>query len=185
MASQGGCLRSQAIQKKDGWALHPTATSKAIQTACGRSKIFPDTHNYWAAETAGILGNVFVLTFQERVATVARFVEVLDFAHAHAGRIRTIADDADARSIVGQHVSVRSRVKIGGEGGDPHGRDCRRNQSVQRRTDAPAAGRPQARADVAGTRSNPPNPNGSRRLRAGVTRIRRRALAIHEFVWSN
>ena len=47
---------------------------------------------------------------------MARFVdEMLDFAHAHAARIRTIADEADARSIVGQRVSLRSRVKRSAE----------------------------------------------------------------------
>jgi hypothetical protein len=43
---------------------------------------------------------------------VTRFVEeVLNFAHANAVRLRRVAEDADARSIIGQLLSLRSRLK--------------------------------------------------------------------------
>ena len=108
---------SQAIEKKDGWALHSygDVEGQAPDRVWATVEDLPRyTHNYWGLRNRfGILSETYsYLTFQERIATVARFVEeMLDFAHAHAARIRTIADDADARSIVGQQVSLRSRVK--------------------------------------------------------------------------
>src|SRR5262249_17977265 len=55
------------------------------------------------------------LTFQERIATVSRFVEeILNFSHVNAARLRRIAEDADSHLIIGQRVSLRSRLKKSG-----------------------------------------------------------------------
>jgi hypothetical protein len=64
----------------------------------------------------GILSETYsYLTFQERIATATRFVEeILNFAQANAARIRKITEEADAHSIIGQRVSLRSRLKRSG-----------------------------------------------------------------------
>jgi hypothetical protein len=111
---------SNAIQKMDGWALHSYGDvgGQAPDRVWTTVEDLPRyTHNYWGLRNRfGILSETYsYLTFQERIATVARFVEeILNFANANAARLRKIADDADARSIVGQHLSLRSRVKRSG-----------------------------------------------------------------------
>jgi len=43
---------------------------------------------------------------------VSRFLEeTLNFSHANADRIRKVTDDADGRSLVGERLSLRSRVR--------------------------------------------------------------------------
>jgi hypothetical protein len=72
------------------------------------------THNYWGLRNRfGILSETYsYLTFQERIQTASRFVEeILNFAHANAGRIRKAAEEADSRSLIGRRVSLRSRLK--------------------------------------------------------------------------
>lgn len=47
--------------------------------------------------------------FEERIRTTLAFVEeILNYAHAHATPIRRITAEADARSVVGQELAVRS-----------------------------------------------------------------------------
>jgi hypothetical protein len=111
---------SQAIQKKDGWVLHSYGDvgGQAPDRVWTTVEDLPRyTHNYWGLRNRfGILSETYsYLTFQERIATAARFVEeILDFANANAARLRKIAEDADTHSIVGQRLSLRSRVKRSG-----------------------------------------------------------------------
>src|SRR5262249_12751428 len=108
---------SEAIRKKDGWALHSygEVEGEAPDRAWTTVEDLPRyTHNYWGLRNRfGILSETYsYLTFQERVTTVSRFIEeVLNFSHANAARLRRIAEDADTRSIIGQRVSLRSRLK--------------------------------------------------------------------------
>lgn len=71
------------------------------------------THNYWGVRNRyGILSETYsYLTFAERVTTARRFVEeVLAYAHTNAASIMKTTADADAASLVGTEVSIRSQV---------------------------------------------------------------------------
>jgi len=117
---------TDAIRRKDGWALHSYGDVE------GQSPVSPDrpdrpdrvwrtvedrpryTHNYWGLRNRiGVLSETYsYLTFEERTTTVSRFVEeMLNFAQSNAGRIRKVAEEADAHSLVGERVSLRSRFK--------------------------------------------------------------------------
>jgi hypothetical protein len=108
---------TQVIRKRYGWELHSygDVSGQSPQQIWTTVEDLPRyTHNYWGLRNRfGILSETYsYLTFEERITTATRFVEeVLNFAHANAGRIRKAVDDADARSIVGQRLSLRSRVK--------------------------------------------------------------------------
>jgi hypothetical protein len=108
---------SKAIQEKEGWVLHSYGDvgGQAPDRVWTTVEDLPRyTHNYWGLRNRfGILSETYsYLTFQERITTVARFVEeIVDFANVNAARLRKIADDADTRSIVGRRLSLRSRVK--------------------------------------------------------------------------
>ena len=108
---------TKAIQQKDGWALHSYGDVQGQQPERVWTTVedLPRyTHNYWGLRNRfGILSETYsYLTFQERIQTASRFVEeILNFAHANAGRIRKAAQDADARSLIGRRVSLRSRLK--------------------------------------------------------------------------
>jgi len=107
----------QTIERKQGWLLHSYGDVEGqppdrVWTAVEDLPRY--THNYWGLRNRfGILSETYsYLTFQERIATVRRFVEeILNFSRANAVRIRKIAEDADARSIIGQQLSLRSRLK--------------------------------------------------------------------------
>jgi Zinc carboxypeptidase len=108
---------SEAINKKDGWALHSygDVSGQEPERVWTTVEDLPRyTHNYWGMRNRfGILSETYsYLTFQERIATASRFVEeLLNFGSANAARLRKTAEDADARSLVGQRLSLRSRVK--------------------------------------------------------------------------
>ena len=108
---------TKAVQQKDGWALHSYGDVSGQQPERVWTTVedLPRyTHNYWGLRNRfGILSETYsYLTFQERIQTVTRFVEeILNFAHANARRIRKAVEDADERSLVGQRVSLRSRLK--------------------------------------------------------------------------
>jgi len=108
---------TEAIKKKDGWALHSYGDvgGQSPERVWTTVEDLPRyTHNYWGLRNRfGFLSETYsYLTFQERIATVSRFLEeTLNFAHANAARIRKVAENADARSLVGQRLSLRSRVK--------------------------------------------------------------------------
>jgi hypothetical protein len=72
------------------------------------------THNYWGLRNRfGILSEAFsYLTFEDRISVTSRFVEeILNYGHTNAARIRKITEDADSTSIVGQRLSLRSKLK--------------------------------------------------------------------------
>jgi hypothetical protein len=108
---------TKAIQQKDGWALHSYGDVQGQQPERVWTTVedLPRyTHNYWGLRNRfGILSETYsYLTFQERIQTASRFVEeILNFAHANAGRIRKAAQDADSRSLIGRRLSLRSRLK--------------------------------------------------------------------------
>src|SRR5262245_29875130 len=108
---------TKAVQQKDGWALHSYGDVSGQQPERVWTTVedLPRyTHNYWGLRNRfGILSETYsYLTFQERIQTASRFVEeILNFAHANARRIRKSVEDADARSLVGRRVSLRSRLK--------------------------------------------------------------------------
>ena len=108
---------TRAFKSKYGWDLFSygdpsgTAPNRVWSTVEDLPRY---THNYWGLRNRfGVLSEVFsYLTFQDRIATASRFLEeLLNYAHANAARIRKTADDADAASIVGQRLSLRSRPK--------------------------------------------------------------------------
>jgi len=108
---------TKTIQQKDGWALHSYGDVQGQQPDRVWTTVedLPRyTHNYWGLRNRfGILSETYsYLTFQERIQTASRFVEeILNFAHVNAGRIRKAAQDADTRSLIGQRLSLRSRLK--------------------------------------------------------------------------
>jgi hypothetical protein len=108
---------TKAIQQIDGWALHSYGDVQGQQPERVWTTVedLPRyTHNYWGLRNRfGILSETYsYLTFQERIQVASRFVEeILNFAHANAGRIRKSVEDADDRSLAGRRVSLRSRLK--------------------------------------------------------------------------
>jgi hypothetical protein len=108
---------TSAIKKQNGWDLHSFGDVEGQQPNRVWTTVedLPRyTHNYWGLRNRfGILSETYsYLTFQERVTTVARVLEeILNFAQANAVRIRKAAEDADARSLIGQRVSLQSRPK--------------------------------------------------------------------------
>jgi hypothetical protein len=108
---------TRAIKSKYGWDIfsYGDPSGKAPGRVWSTVEDLPRyTHNYWGLRNRfGILSETFsYLTFKDRITTATRFVEeVLNFAHANAARIRKTAEEADAMSIVGQRVSLRSKYK--------------------------------------------------------------------------
>ena len=108
---------SDTINKKNGWTLHSYGDVSGQQPDRVWTTVedLPRyTHNYWGMRNRfGILSETYsYLTFQERIATASRFVEeILNFAGANAARLRKIAEDTDANSIIGKRLSLRSRVR--------------------------------------------------------------------------
>jgi len=112
---------TQAIQKQKGWDLHlyGDVRGQAPDRVWTTVEDLPRyTHNYWGIRNRfGILSETYsYLTFKERIATAGAVLEeILNFAHANALRLRRIAEEADARSIIGQRVSLQSKVKRSAE----------------------------------------------------------------------
>jgi len=108
---------TETIKRKHGWALHSygDVEGQPPERVWATVEDLPRyTHNYWGLRNRfGILSETYsYLTFQERIATVSSFLEeILNFSHANAGRIRKVAEEADARSLIGQRLSLRSRIK--------------------------------------------------------------------------
>src|SRR5215475_15654344 len=105
------------IKRKDGWALHSYGDVEGqppdrVWTTVEDLPRY--THNYWGLRNRfGILSETYsYLTFQERVLTASRFVEeLLNYAHTNAALIRKVTEDADKESIIGQRLSLRSKLK--------------------------------------------------------------------------
>jgi hypothetical protein len=74
------------------------------------------SENYWGLRNRiGILSEAYSYApFNERITATRRFVEEgLDYAWAHAGRLRRLTEEADARSLVGESLAVRARLHRG------------------------------------------------------------------------
>ena len=112
---------TQAFKSKYGWDLfsYGDPAGKAPDRVWTTVEDLPRyTHNYWGLRNRfGILSETYsYLTFHDRITAATRFLEeVLNFAHTNAARIRKTAEDADATSIVGQRLSLRSKLKRSGQ----------------------------------------------------------------------
>jgi hypothetical protein len=108
---------SKAIKAKDSWDFHAygNVSGQPPERVWTTVEDLPRyTHNYWGMRNRfGILSETYsYLPFADRVATNRRFLEeLLGFAHANAARLRDAAAAADKLTIIGQQVSLRSRVK--------------------------------------------------------------------------
>ena len=108
---------TNAIRSKYKWEFHSYGNVSG-QTAPRVWSTVEDlprySHNYWGLRNRfGILSETYsYLTFQDRIITDTRFLEeVLTWAHANAARIKKATEDADKVSIIGQRVSLRSKLK--------------------------------------------------------------------------
>jgi hypothetical protein len=109
------------------------------------------SENYWGLRNrAGILAETYsYASFEDRVRVMVRFLEAtLDYAWAHATRIRAVTAAADARPIVGESLAVRARLHRGpdvevllgdvAEGRNPYsGQRMLRRMDVRRPTTVP------------------------------------------------
>ena len=110
---------TKTIKTRDGWEFRSygnvsgTAPTRVWTTVEDLPRY---THNYWGMRNRfGILSETYsYLPFGERVTTNRRFLEeVLGYAHANAAALKKLADTADATSLVGQRLSLRSVVARG------------------------------------------------------------------------
>ncbi|MGE0360901.1 MAG: M14 family metallopeptidase [Vicinamibacterales bacterium] len=110
---------AKARKTQDGWEFRSygnvsgTAPNRVWTTVEDLPRY---THNYWGLRNRfGILEETYsYLPFAERVATCRRFVEeVLNYAHANATALMKTTAAADAQSLVGQRLSLRSKVARG------------------------------------------------------------------------
>ena len=110
---------AKTIKARDGWDFRSygnvsgTAPNRVWTTVEDLPRY---THNYWGLRNRfGILSETYsYLPFADRVATNRRFLEeVLGYAHTNAAALRKTAEAADTASLVGQRVSVRSKVARG------------------------------------------------------------------------
>jgi hypothetical protein len=107
---------AQTVKAKDGWEFrsYGNVSGQAPDRVWTTVEDLPRyTHNYWGLRNRfGILSETYsYLPFAERVVNNRRFLEeVLGYAHANASRLREIAAAADAASLVGQRLSLRSTV---------------------------------------------------------------------------
>ncbi len=107
---------TRRTRQADGWEIHAygNVSGRAPDRVWTTVEDLPRyTHNYWGLRNRfGILSETYsYLTFAERVTTARRFVEeVLAYAHANAARLRQQTAAADAAPLVGQQLSLRSRV---------------------------------------------------------------------------
>ncbi|MCC7179331.1 MAG: peptidase M14 [Acidobacteria bacterium] len=112
---------ARVVQARDGWDVrsYGNVSGQAPDRAWTTVEDLPRyTHNYWGLRNRfGILSETYsYLPFADRVVTNQRFLEeVLAYAHANAARLRQAAEAADAAPLVGQRLSLRSRVARGGE----------------------------------------------------------------------
>jgi hypothetical protein len=110
---------SAAVKATDTWEFRSygnvsgTAPSRVWTTVEDLPRY---THNYWGMRNRfGILSETYsYLPFADRVVTNRRFLEeVLGYAHSNAATLRKLAEAADTTSLVGQRLSLRSKVARG------------------------------------------------------------------------
>ena len=105
------------IKSKYGWEFHAygNVSGKEPERVWSTVEDLPRySHNYWGLRNRfGILSETYsYLTFKDRVETDNRFLEeVLGYACANAAKIRKATEDADKQSMIGQQVSLRSKLK--------------------------------------------------------------------------
>ncbi len=108
---------AKVIKARYGWDLHSfgDVSGELPERVWTTVEDLPRyTHNYWGLRNRfGILSETYsYLPFEDRITTTTRFLEeVLNFAHKNAARIRKTAEDADSRPLIGQRLSLRSKVK--------------------------------------------------------------------------
>jgi hypothetical protein len=106
-----------SIKSKYGWDFHAYGNvgGRQPERVWGTVEDLPRySHNYWGLRNRfGILSETYsYLTFKDRVETDTRFLEeLLNYASANASRIKQAAEDADKRSLIGQQLSLRSKLK--------------------------------------------------------------------------
>ena len=105
-----------AVKAQDGWDFrsYGNVSGQTPERVWTTVEDLPRyTHNYWGIRNRfGILEETYsYLPFKDRVTTSRRFVEeVLGYAHTHAKHLQAVAAAADATSLVGQRLSIRSAV---------------------------------------------------------------------------
>jgi hypothetical protein len=110
-----------AVKAADGWDFrsYGNVSGQAPDRVWTTVEDLPRyTHNYWGLRNRfGILSETYsYLPFAERVVNNRRFLEeVLGYAHRHATRLREMAAAADAAWLVGQQLSLRSKVARGAQ----------------------------------------------------------------------
>ncbi len=108
---------ARAVKASDGWDYRAYGNVEGQPPARSWNTVedLPRySHNYWGIRNrVGILMETYsYLPFPDRISAARRFVEeVLHFAHANAGEIRHATEAADARSVIGERLSLRSRPR--------------------------------------------------------------------------
>jgi len=105
------------IKSKYGWDFHAygNVSGQEPDRVWSTVEDLPRySHNYWGLRNRfGILSETYsYLPFGDRVTTDTRFLEeLLNYAHANSLKIKKAVDDADKVRIIGQQLSVRSKLK--------------------------------------------------------------------------
>jgi hypothetical protein len=111
-----GSVKS-VIKSKFGWDFHAygNVSGREPERVWSTVEDLPRySHNYWGIRNRfGILSETYsYLTFKDRVETDNRFLEaVLNYAGANAAKIKKAIEDADKRNLIGQQLSLRSKLK--------------------------------------------------------------------------
>jgi hypothetical protein len=120
---------TRRIRARDGWDIFyygnfpegPGGPGRGASTERGWYSFDPRprlSQNYWGMRNRiGILSEAYsYATFEDRIRVTLHFVEEnVDWAWAHAGLVRRITAEADARSLVGESLAVRARLRRGGD----------------------------------------------------------------------
>jgi hypothetical protein len=107
---------AEAVKARDGWDFrsYGNVSGQAPERVWTTVEDLPRyTHNYWGLRNRfGILSETYsYLPFAERVTNNRRFLEeLLGYAHANAARLREMAAAADSATLIGQRLSIRSKV---------------------------------------------------------------------------
>jgi hypothetical protein len=108
---------SSAVRSAEGWAFraYGVVSGDRPNREWATVEDLPRySHNYWGLRNRfGILSETYsYLPFADRIHTASRFVEeVLTFAGANAARILAMTAEADATSLPGSRLSLRSRLR--------------------------------------------------------------------------
>ena len=108
---------TQAVKSKYDWDFHAygNVEGQPPERSWTTVEDLPRySHNYWGLRNrVGILSETYsYATFQDRITAATRLVdEVLNFAQANAPGIKRTVEEADARPLTGQRLSVQSKPK--------------------------------------------------------------------------